>query len=152
VFLNLYKSEEEIVNSAWEVLLAAAVDRNIVVFDSEADHMFSSRLIALMDSTQDDYPQYEGKKLPSTQGKIAQIYVDDTISCDLDDRLKSLNLLNRHLQRYYLDELDASLPNNKRRICICVDDSKSRHIYIKENTLEAGIIVLDNASVLLGAF
>jgi hypothetical protein len=140
---------EKLNRQAAELVIAAAIDKNIVVFDSHAGKKLTDRLIDLL-------VQVSGQK-------ITDIFIRE--SKTPEERSKLIE--NWHLvpdkiweevESYYFNKMNGSLAQDDKNLVVVVSKTKNNFDFVHpvlnetENKIECGLGILSNQSLLLGSF
>jgi hypothetical protein len=154
VFVDLPLTSTEVLQNIHKILLTAAVDRNVVCYDEYAlPGVFSHNLLAIM------YDYFRRDKPSSSLSvNITDVFIsaDMKVLGEFKHFAKQLKVdlhptLKPHVLDYYINALQASLPANKHNLVIAVNKD-SGHFVMPYKNNKYGLAVLNNNSVLLGAY
>lgn len=170
---------ENTIKESWLCVVKAALDRNMVVLDSDAKTgEFTKRLVSLVKTVQhrsssslcklntntifmddDGWDKFVGRDQSAhLRAELAYPFVHS-----FGVTIRPLELLNETLLKYYLKELGGTLPSGDNNLAVAVADSvnNSRAMCVWPNTLQhvsdglkmdIGIGVFNIESVLLASY
>lgn len=160
--------DEKIKDDLWHTMLAAAVDRNIVVYDSDdTTGRLSNRLVALMITSvrrnSDEKKKYRLDTIYSSPKSME-------FNNHYEDRVESLEKFTNEYQSYLKNELAAKPADNDKEFCLGVTLKKDNLVVVQDGPLvvwaeenpnifttytakvNIGCGVMDNKTMLLGSF
>jgi hypothetical protein len=148
------KQIEDLKKNAGKLLVVAASENNIVVYDEQAKQgELTTRLLNLI------ITEHRRNLGASTLGRITDIFIPTSASIVdehivfADTRNIKLHLIEEvsNLTDYFIKKLHCTLPKGCTNLVIGVDKRTSSFVIVRRKD-EYGQSVLDSKSVLLGAY
>jgi hypothetical protein len=157
VVIPLVLTESEAVKYAPDCILAAALDRNVIVYDDEHPGELGTRLLSLLRTT---YRHNLPKSLTPTVAadRITDIFYDKNhkytesfgkLASVMKIRLHPIDMSDNN--KYYLDTLGGTFPSHTNNLVIAVSKSADNFVMPYKGK-QWGCGILNNRKVLLGAY